>query len=98
MVKLPARASDPDTSKRGMKRASTLAKQYDNIASIYVEFGGMCDAILVPIYGIRFGKSTPSGIRTRRKEMVAAGRVVDTGREDRSIPTSTKGHTIWDLA
>jgi hypothetical protein len=65
--------------------------------------GPLTDTELVELYptarrvldrGHRYPEQRPSGIRTRRNELVARGAVIDTGERVR-LPGSRRASTIW---
>jgi len=57
--------------------------------------GPLTDTDLYLTYRLRFGLISPSGLRTRRSELVAVGKVVDTGA--RNTLASGRKSIIWAI-
>jgi predicted ArsR family transcriptional regulator len=76
-----ARRTDPETSHAAAAslKAETLSAQRARVYDYLKQYGPMTDAMLVA--GIL--KMSPSGLRTRRSELVRMGLVEDTGRRER---------------
>lgn len=97
-----ARSTDPATSHAAARsiRPGFLRDSQDAIVKLFRELGPMDDSLLVDRYqeavleGLRPNQS-PSGIRTRRAELVDAGVVRDTGRTVRL--ESGRQATVWEL-
>lgn len=88
-----ARTTDPSTSWRA---AASIADIRDSQAKVWYVLrvaGDMADAELVPRFLDSGFKMSPSGIRSRRKELVDAGLVVDSGHQ-RTLP-SGRSATVW---
>lgn len=49
-----------------------------------------------PMRGWCWSQQSPSGLRTRRAELVALGLVANTGRKA-SVPTSSRKATVWSI-
>lgn len=84
-----ARATDPVTSHQAVavKTEATLNEQQDAVLRVIREWDGrMCDRDLLKAYErhwmngqLDLPMQSPSGIRTRRNELVKAGKVADIG-------------------
>jgi len=87
-----ARRGDPDTSWAAARSidAATLRASQLTVLRIIAEQGPMTDETLVDIL---YGSMSPSGARTRRSELVAAGLVYDTG--DRETLESGRHAIRW---
>lgn len=99
-----ARTTDPHTShdaaqsiSRDQLRASQTA-----VLRVLREYGPTSDYMLAENYdtarhmGYDLPRQSPSGLRTRRKELVAAGFVVDSG-ERVTLPSGRKA-IVWQVA
>lgn len=98
-----ARAGDPQTSHdaaRSLKAANLRASQ-EAVLRVLKRLGTGTDVDLVALYeqtaesGFEPAQS-PSGIRSRRHELVEAGRVVDTG--ERTKLASGRKAIVWGPA
>lgn len=92
-----ARITDPDTSHEAAESAShriTLCQRA--VQTCLLAQGPMCDAELVFRYQneTTLPKQSPSGIRSRRHELVVRGLVRDSGRRLRT--ESGRSHIIWE--
>lgn len=93
-----ARTSDPWTSHAAADSLTSdkIRRSQDAVLRFLRERGGMDDATLVAgydSYGIEPPQS-PSGLRTRRAELVAKGLVRDSGRT--VTTTSGRKSIIWE--
>ena len=90
------RRTDPDTSLAAAASLGDLRDAQVEVYRLFEKAGPMSDEMLLSVASAENVGQTPSGLRTRRSELVEAGLVVDTGRKGK---TST-GHStiIWDLA
>lgn len=84
-----ARNTDPATSHAAAASVSDLTPRQEAVLKALVHIGGMAtDEVLVTRY-YEYGRmldlpeQAPSGIRTRRKELVEARRVHDSGSRER---------------
>lgn len=98
-----ARRSDPPTSHEaaGSLPSDKLRASQQAVLTILRTHGPACDTDLVRLYqrlsaGGRYPQQSESGIRTRRKELVAKGLVVDTGR--RTLTVSGRRTVVWAVA
>lgn len=72
-----ARRSDPITSHEAARSVRGIRESQAEILALYAKHGAMTDEMARSLY---HGRQSLSGFRTRRSELVAAGRLVDTGR------------------
>lgn len=93
-----ARASDPQTSHAAAASVTELTEKQQAVLAVIQEYGPMTHEYLVYRYHgwTRLPFQTDSGIRTRCKELVRLGQVVDTG-ERREISTGRKT-IVWRAA
>ena len=90
-----ARATDPDTSHAAaMIPADVLRERHREVLAILVEHGKMFDPVLILHARRRGVRQSPSGLRTRRAELVGLGKVRDTG-ERVKLP-SGKRAIVWE--
>jgi len=98
-----ARPSDPETSHEAAESldAEHIRKSQTAVLAVLGYLGQSTDARLVKTY-IELAElgqvpqQSPSGIRTRRKELTRLGRVLDTGH--RSIAPSGRRSIVWSVA
>jgi len=97
-----ARRSDPETSWEAARSQSSekIRISQRDLLSVLLERGPITDTGLVEAYTelARRGEvieQSPSGIRTRRHELVDRGLVVDTG-EKQVLPTGRRA-ILWDV-
>lgn len=96
-----ARSSDPGTSWAAAHSIQQLRERQRAVLRVIDSFTGpLHDAELVGLYGraVQAGLEPPqsvSGIRTRRKELVRAGCVRDSGRTTRL--TSGRHAILWEI-
>jgi hypothetical protein len=95
MVPLPARNTDPDTS-RGAMRKAKLRSQYANITDL-IRKARAHDQLGFQVYLQNYGKISPSGYRTRRCELVRQGVLRNSGRTTK-LTDSGKLSIIWEVA
>lgn len=93
-VQLPVRSTDPETS-RNSTEPERLRSQYENILSVYAKNGALSDTELWVNYRAMFPdqRISPSGLRTRRAELVTKGLVKDTGTL--GVTASGRSTVIW---
>jgi len=93
-----ARATDPETSHDAAASLSPkrLRDSQREVFDLFVMYGSMTDPMLQRAAVIEKVEQSPSGLRTRRKELVDAGLVEDTGRRQKT--KSGRKATVWDLA
>lgn len=95
MTAARARSADPDTSHAA---AASLAPDKIRLSQHAVlrhlrRHGPMTDTEMVDSFDGKIYQS-PSGLRTRRKELVDRGLVIDTGK--RETLESGRSATVWD--
>lgn len=81
-----ARRSDPGTSWAAAKSVSETQMRISQqaVLSLFREYGPMTDEDMVRQYELRLHRlpmQSPSGLRTRRKELQEMGKVRDAGRK-----------------
>lgn len=91
-----ARVSDPETSHLAASAINDLRQAQQEVLAIFHEFGEMTDETLLARAEVVGVKQSPSGLRTRRRELVDAGLVVFTGRRAQTV--SGNPSRIWDLS
>lgn len=98
-----ARRKDPETSHEAARHVSErLRESQGAVLRVFDAFGPMTDEQLLDNYAL-FGQrnnvpmQSPSGLRTRRHELVELGKIVFTGRRDQSAGGKIKPR-IWRLA
>jgi hypothetical protein len=90
------RTLDPSTSHAAEKSVSKLAESYGIILDLFRTYGPMNDEQLITRWKFNSSKyAADSGIRSRRSELVAAGRLEDSG--DRIKMTSGRMSIVWRL-
>ena len=93
-----ARANDPETSKQAAASVTNTAMVQRAILTIFSKQLGLCDSELTDIYyaWVDSGLATnasPSGIRSRRAELVAQEYLADSGEREK-LP-SGRSSVIW---
>ena len=103
MTEAHARSTDPSTSHEAAASISSdkIRASQDAVLRLLLKYpGGMTDVDLVRRYGeqrdAEFPPQSPSGIRTRRHELVELEKVRDTGWK-RKLP-SGRSAIVWDVA
>lgn len=98
-----ARVADPETSHEAAATIApaALRKSQEALLRVYRDLGGMSDDRLVDVYAERADdgdvpRQSPSGIRTRRNELVGLGLVHDSGRKT-ILEGSGRRAIVWDL-
>jgi hypothetical protein len=91
------RITDPETSHEAAKSVSRLADSYRIILDLLASFGPMNDEELIRLWKSHSNKpASDSGIRSRRSELAAQGRVIDTG--ERVKMSSGRASIVWGIA
>lgn len=101
-----ARTKDPESSKEAARHATNkLRESQEAVLRLFRVMGEMSDEQLVDAYTARMGEypglyppQTPSGLRTRRHELVLCEKVSYTGRRDESVADRRVKPRIWRLA
>lgn len=96
-----ARISDPETSHEAAKSVSKLKDMYDTMLIAFESLGPMNDEQLIKLWkvGVRelgWREASESGIRSRRSELVAQGKIIDSGT--RLKMSSGRMSIVWRLA
>ena len=87
-----ARNSDPETSHQAAASipSAAIRESQEMVLEALRGYGPMPDFHLVPLLASRM---SPSGIRSRRSELVTLGKVVDTGKRVRT--DSGRQAIVW---
>jgi hypothetical protein len=96
-----ARTTDPDTSHEAAKSVSKLKEMYDTMLIAFESLGPMNDDQLIRLWkvGVKelgWRDASESGIRSRRSELVAQGKIIDSGK--RVKMRSGRLSIVWELA
>lgn len=90
------RTKDPVTSYEAAASVTGLAGSYAIILQLFREYGPMNDEALIRAWRYENKKyASDSGIRSRRSELVATGKIIDTG--ERMKMASGRNSIIWDV-
>jgi len=86
MRQAKARRTDPGTSWAAAKSVTETQMRLSQqaVLTLFREYGPMTDEELVRQYDLRLGRfpmQSPSGLRTRRKELTEIDKIRDTGRK-----------------
>lgn len=92
-----ARSTDPATSWEAARSISDLTERQKAVAFMFIG-NPMADHELVAEYSkvMHLPYQSPSGLRTRRSELVRAGILKDSGR--RTETPSGRSAIVWELA
>lgn len=96
-----ARRNDPETSKQAAASVTNLGRTRDAIIKILKDYGPRTDDQIWLIYSGLFDKGaqiprvSPSGLRSRRAELLTLGFVVDSGKRART--PSNRWAAVWRL-
>ena len=92
-----ARAGDPDTSHQAAASITerTITEMHRHIVRI-LQMGPATDERIADRYLAQYGLTSPSGLRTRRHELVEMGRVEWTG-DTAKLTTGRQGR-VWKLS
>jgi hypothetical protein len=101
-----ARATDPESSHEAAEQArQKLRSSQDAVLRVFKLYGAMSDEMLVRVYESLmkkepsiFPQQTPSGLRTRRHELVLREKIVYSGKRDESLGDRRIKPRIWRLA
>lgn len=98
-----ARTTDPETSHEAAQSVGDTTETQQRILDIFYDFPlGLTDHELQALYRHRSERSTKyplaseSGIRSRRSELVAAGKLEDSGSRNK-LPSGRKA-IVWRIA
>lgn len=93
-----ARHGDPDTSWDAAASVRDIRASQDAVYRFLLSFGPAIDAVWIPAYVAKMGLDYPiqseSGLRTRRSELEAMGKVKFTGRKF-PTPRSNRQAREW---
>lgn len=95
-----ARTTDPTTSRQAAASVTGITRLQANVLALFHHHGPMTDGDLLDLHQQMvdagdYPPATPSGVRTRRNELVASGRLVDTG--ERSTTAAARACIVWGL-
>jgi len=95
-----ARNTDPATSHEAARSVTGISETHERILRIFSDCYELTDEHLATewlTYGTHLGwpPISPSGLRSRRAELVARGKLRDSGR--RSITRTGRRTIIWEL-
>jgi len=93
-----ARRGDPDTAHQAAEAltAPTLRASQEAVLGLFHQVGPMTDERLVHRYGFGPPRQSPSGLRSRRHELVVLGKLKDSGRREKLA--SGRLAVVWTLA
>jgi hypothetical protein len=95
-----ARLTDPETSHQAAKSVSKLKEMYDTMLIAFESLGPMNDDQLIRLWRVGVNElgwreASESGIRSRRSELVAQGKLEDSGR--RVQMKSGRMSIVWSI-
>ena len=92
-----ARGTDPETSHDAAAGITTnrLRESQKEVWALFRKYGPMDDRELVRLADKDGIRQSPSGLRTRRRELQTMGKVRDSGRSARY--EGNRKHIIWEL-
>ena len=95
MFRANARTDDPETSHQAAASISPqkMRESHEAVLALFHERGPMTDAALVECYD--GPRQSPSGLRTRRRELADVGLIVDTG--ERVKLESGRRAIVWGV-
>lgn len=96
-----ARRTDPQTSHQAARSVNITSPAHQRILHIFTEHGPQSDQDLIYQWGLHtvthdWDRISPSGLRSRRKELVDAGLIVASDRAGRTA--SGRACIVWRLA
>ena len=95
-IEMPfTRRTDPETSFEAAASIHSLTRKQEAVFEVFRCYKRMHDAELLIRYPPEFPKQSPSGLRTRRSELVRAGRLEHTG--DYAENAQGRRCRIWGL-
>jgi len=94
-----ARRSDPETSHEAASSISPnqLRESQKEVWSLFRRYGPMTDRDLVDRAEPAGVVQSPSGLRSRRAELVTMGKLRDSGKRT-TYGTSARRHIVWEPA
>lgn len=99
-MKAVARNSDPITSHQAAASVKDINKTHERVLEVLERYGPATDEEIERYYFnlaqlFDWPSASPSGLRSRRAELVALGKVYDTG--ERGKTASGRATAIWEL-
>lgn len=99
--KAVARNTDPITSHKAAASVRDISKTHERILEVLDRYGPATDEDIQRYYDnlaqlFEWPPASPSGLRSRRAELVAMGKVYDTG--ERWKTASGRATAVWELA
>jgi hypothetical protein len=96
-----ARTADPQTSHEAAKSVSKLREMYETMLIAFETLGPMNDEQLIKLWRVGVNElgwraASESGIRSRRSELVAQGKLRDSG--NRQKMSSGRMSIVWERA
>jgi hypothetical protein len=96
-----ARITDPETSHEAAKSVSKLRYMYDTMIVAFETLGPMNDEQLIKLWRVGVNElgwrsASESGIRSRRSELVAQGKLKDSGKRQKM--QSGRLSIVWEIA
>lgn len=96
-----ARITDPETSHEAAKSVSKLRDMYDTMIIAFETLGPMNDEQLIKLWRVGVNElgwrsASESGIRSRRSELVAQGKLKDSGKRQKM--QSGRLSIVWEIA
>lgn len=96
-----ARTNDPHTSHTAAASVRDISKTHERIIEVLDRYGPATDEEIFNYYFnlaelFEWPKASPSGLRSRRAELVTLGTIFDTGK--RGTTASGRATTIWELS
>lgn len=90
-----ARNTDPGTSHEAARSVSELRRKQFVVWEMLFSYGPMTDEEIAERYAPPYPPQSPSGLRTRRRELVDAGLVRDTGERKRT--KANRRTIVWEI-
>lgn len=96
-----ARTTDPITSHQAAASVREITKTHERVLEVLERYGPATDEEIERYYFnlaelFDWPKASPSGLRSRRAELVTLGKVFDTGQRGKTA--SGRQTAIWELA
>lgn len=96
-----ARRTDPETSHQAAASVRDISKTHERILEVLDRYGPATDEEIYSYYFnlaqlFEWPPASPSGLRSRRAELVTLGKVYDTGNKGHT--SAGRPTTIWELS
>lgn len=96
-----ARRNDPETSHEAAASVKDISKTHERILEVLDRYGPATDEEIYRYYFnlaelFSWPPASPSGLRSRRAELVTLGKVYDTGKKGHT--SAGRPTTIWELS